>query len=66
MVMLVESAKETIYELSDDRGRFIGRIVDPTCGQIVGPHAGTVVLVRDAPRIRPVFHTRSTLITQER
>jgi len=65
MVMLVESAKERIYELSDDRGRFIGRIVDPTCNLIVGPHAGTVFLVRDAPRIRPVFRTPS-LFSQER
>jgi hypothetical protein len=49
MVMLSETALGRVYQLCDERGRPIGRVVEPRDPQGVGPHAGTVLLVRDLP-----------------
>jgi hypothetical protein len=64
MVMLCESANGRTYQLCDDRGRPIGRIVEPRGAEFVGPQAGTVLLVREPLRIRP--HSTPPLHHQER
>lgn len=63
--MLCETAIERTYQLCDERGRAIGRIVAPRETEFIGPRAGTVLLIRDLPRIRPVF-LRSSQAPQAR
>ena len=65
MVMLCETANERTYQLCDERGRAIGRIVAPRETEFLGPRAGTVVLIRNSPRIRPVF-LRSSQVSRAR
>lgn len=55
MVML-RTTEPVTYELFDEQGQTLGRVVLPRDGVIVGPSAGTVLLRRDLPRIRPVVH----------
>jgi len=55
MVMLCKAAIGRVYELQDERGRALGRIVEPRGTLGFGPRAGTVLLRREQPRLRPVF-----------
>lgn len=52
MVMLCHSALERIYQLCDEGGHPIGRIVGPRAEEFLGPRAGTVLLVREMPTLR--------------
>jgi len=52
MVML-RATEPVTYELYDDQGQALGQVVLPREAVVVGPQAGTVLLRRDLPRIRP-------------
>lgn len=51
--MIRDGAQERVYRVCDDDGRFLGRIVEPCGAAVFGPHAGTVLLARDIPRLLP-------------
>lgn len=55
MVRLNENLQEKVFQVSDGDGRCIGRVVLPVGDEIIGPHAGTVFLNRQAPSLRPSF-----------
>jgi hypothetical protein len=50
MVMRCSSETTLAYELFDDEGRALGRILLPKDQMIIGPQAGTVLLRRELPR----------------
>jgi hypothetical protein len=52
MVML-RSTEPVTYELFDERGQRLGQVVLPKEAVITGSQAGTVLLQRDFPAIRP-------------
>ncbi|HEX9894411.1 MAG TPA: hypothetical protein VGA78_10835 [Gemmatimonadales bacterium] len=41
------------YELYDERGRSLGRVLMPRDETIIGPQAGTVLLRRELPQVYP-------------
>ena len=52
MVML-RSTEPVTYELFDEQGQRLGQVVLPKDAVIVGSQAGTVLLQRETPTIRP-------------
>lgn len=52
MVML-RTTEPVAYELFDEQGRSLGRVTLPLAAEVVGPHAGTVLLRREMPRVEP-------------
>jgi hypothetical protein len=49
MVMLSSTWPLPTYEVYDERGRRIGRVVMPRDSAVIGIHAGTVFLARPMP-----------------
>jgi len=52
MVML-RSTEPVTYDLFDEQGQRLGQVVLPKEAVIIGSQAGTVLLQRDFPMIRP-------------
>jgi hypothetical protein len=55
MVMRCSSETTLVYELFDDEGRTLGRILLPKDQMIIGPQAGTVLLRRELPLVYSRF-----------
>jgi hypothetical protein len=53
MVMRCENERVVAYELYDERGRSLGRVLMPRDETIIGPQAGTVLLRRELPQVYP-------------
>lgn len=53
--MLAQGTTVPTYEIRDERGRVIGRVVLPRSSEVVGPWRGTVYLARGpwAERVAP-------------
>ncbi len=57
MVRRCDTEQVLAYELCDDQGHALGRVVLPRDETIVGPQAATVLLRREIPPVHPRFGT---------
>jgi hypothetical protein len=48
----LRSIEPMIFDLLDEEGRFLGKVMLPRDTTIFGPHAATVLLQREIPRVR--------------